>query len=98
VLWLAPEPDEPFLQLTASVWRAFPSHPPYEGAFVDHIPHLTVAAPQPGDAPRMRAAERVVQAGLPLSTRIDRVLLIAGAVAARSWRLLRELPLEQPSG
>ncbi len=33
VPWLAPEPDEPFRDLTAAVWRAFPEQPPYGGAF-----------------------------------------------------------------
>jgi 2'-5' RNA ligase len=43
VLWLAPEPAEPFRRLTQAVWRAWPHHPPYEGAYDDVTPHLTVA-------------------------------------------------------
>ena len=43
VLYLAPEPAEPFVRLTESVWRAWPDHPPYGGAFEDILPHLTVA-------------------------------------------------------
>ena len=31
VLYLAPEPDEPFRQLTLSIWNLFPETPSYSG-------------------------------------------------------------------
>jgi 2'-5' RNA ligase len=43
VLYLAPEPDEPFRQLTLSIWNLFPETPPYGGKWPDVIPHLSVA-------------------------------------------------------
>ena len=43
VLWLAPEPRGVVDQLTQAVHAAFPGYPPYEGAFSDPTPHLTVA-------------------------------------------------------
>jgi 2'-5' RNA ligase len=43
VAWLAPEPDEPFKALIASVVARFSEYPPYEGAHDEVIPHLTVA-------------------------------------------------------
>src|SRR6266851_12557 len=42
VLWLAPEPAEPFQALTDAVWRRFPDCPPYRGEHQDVVPHLTV--------------------------------------------------------
>lgn len=36
------EPVQPFRQLTVAVWRAFPQHPPYGGAYDDVVPHLTI--------------------------------------------------------
>jgi 2'-5' RNA ligase len=93
VLWLDPEPDEPFRRLTAAVWAAFPQQPPYGGAFDDPVPHLTVAETRLGGLPAAEAAERAVQEGLPLLAHVDRLLLIAGADAPRSWRVLHELPL-----
>jgi 2'-5' RNA ligase len=45
VLYLAPDPDEPFRQLVRAVGRSFPASPPYGGAFAKAIPHLTVAQP-----------------------------------------------------
>lgn len=32
VLWLAPEPDRPFRDLTAALWQRFPESPPYGGS------------------------------------------------------------------
>lgn len=93
VLWLAPEPAEPFRQLTAAVWGAFPQHPPYEGVHEEVVPHLTIAERRRGDLTAVRAAERAVQPGLPLSARIESVLLIAGTEASSSWRILHTLPL-----
>ena len=40
---LAPEPAAPFADLTADVAARFPDYPPYEGAFDEVIPHLTIA-------------------------------------------------------
>jgi 2'-5' RNA ligase len=46
VLYLAPEPDAPFRQLTTAICARFPDTPPYGGKFADVIPHLTVAQVQ----------------------------------------------------
>jgi 2'-5' RNA ligase len=92
-VWLDPEPAGWFRDLTKAVWSAFPDHAPYGGAHDDVIPHLTIAERRLGDLAAVQAAERAVQTGLPLSTRIERVLLIAGTQARSSWRILHELPL-----
>jgi 2'-5' RNA ligase len=42
-LYLAPEPDEPFRQLTLLIWKLFPETPPYGAKWPDIIPHLSVA-------------------------------------------------------
>ena len=42
-LYLAPEPDEPFILLTEAIAREFPEYPPYGGKFTKIVPHLTVA-------------------------------------------------------
>jgi 2'-5' RNA ligase superfamily len=42
VLWLAPDPAEPFVRLTASAARRWPHTPPYGGAHTEITPHLTV--------------------------------------------------------
>ncbi len=43
VIWLRPDPDERFRDLTKRVAAAFPDHPPYEGRIEEPQPHLTVA-------------------------------------------------------
>jgi 2'-5' RNA ligase len=93
VLWLAPEPAEPFLQLTAAIWDAFPQYPPYGGAYDEVVPHLTVAERRLGDLAALLAAERAAQPALPFSVHIESLLLIAGAHAPSSWRIVHELPL-----
>jgi 2'-5' RNA ligase len=43
VLYLAPEPDEPFRQLTLAIWDRYPETPRYGGKWPDIVPHLSVA-------------------------------------------------------
>lgn len=92
VLWLAPEPDQPFQELTSSaVWHAFPDHPPYGGAFDDIVPHLTVGERSPLSA--LRDAAESVSHQLPITAHIERAVLIAGTAEPDSWRTVHEFPL-----
>ncbi len=93
VLWLDPEPAHPFRDLTAAVWDAFPHHPPYGGAHDKVVPHLTIAERTVGNLFEVQTAEQAVQIGLPLCTRIEGALLIAGTQASNSWRVLLEFRL-----
>lgn len=43
VVWLAPEPAKPIIQIASALERAFPDHPKGGGAFPDFVPHLSVA-------------------------------------------------------
>jgi 2'-5' RNA ligase len=63
VLWLAPEPSAPFVAITGALVRAYPAYQPYEGAFDEVVPHLTVAVSQ--DPHLLDAIEPDVAAGLP---------------------------------
>lgn len=53
VLYLAPEPAEPFRELTLAIWDRWPNTPPYGGQHSDIVPHLCVA--QIADEPRLDA-------------------------------------------
>lgn len=44
IIHLVPEPEDPFRELTARLWAAFPDCPPYAGEFPDVRPHLTLDA------------------------------------------------------
>jgi 2'-5' RNA ligase len=93
VVWLAPEPDQPFRALTTAAWRAFPDHPPYGGIFDDMVPHLTVGERRRGTVADLQHAERAVSRLLPITTRVEKVLLIAGTTAPDSWRTVQEFLL-----
>ena len=78
-LWLAPEPAEPFQRVIEALVRRFPEHPPYDGAFTEIVPHLTVAQSAFDDAVSS------LQASLPLRSRADRAVLLEQAQPDR-WR------------
>jgi 2'-5' RNA ligase len=76
VVWIEPEPAEPFRRLTAAVVERWPDHPPYGGLFDELIPHLTVVEAD-GDEPPLGTIEAVVAGHLPFTARADRL---------ESWR------------
>jgi 2'-5' RNA ligase superfamily len=94
LLWLAPEPDDPFRRLTDAVFRAFPECPPYAGAHGDAPdPHLTIGDLTLGTVADLKAAEADVRTNLPLYARVDHVLLMAGAPSPDSWHVVGDFPL-----
>lgn len=59
VLYLAPEPAVPFVELTQACVARWPRHQPYGGAFAQIVPHVTLAYdPEPPDL-AMRARARL---------------------------------------
>jgi hypothetical protein len=81
VVWLHPEPSQPFADLTAAVWRRWPDYLPYEGVFDVVIPHLTVSeTPIEFDI------------DLPISARAREVTLIEESAAGR-WATRRTFQL-----
>ena len=42
-LFLVPEPEDPFRELTLGIWRCYPETPPCRGRYSTVVPHLTVA-------------------------------------------------------
>lgn len=94
VVWVRPDPSEPFRALTRAVFTAFPQCPPYGGVHGDDVvPHLTVGEARRADLARLRQAEASVRTALPVSTRITHAWLVKGAEAPSSWRVVEELPL-----
>jgi 2'-5' RNA ligase len=43
VVYLRPEPREPFVELSRALVERWPDHPPYGGAYGELLPHLTIA-------------------------------------------------------
>ncbi|MGN6132151.1 MAG: 2'-5' RNA ligase family protein [Nocardioidaceae bacterium] len=71
VIYLAPEPDEPFRKLTAALAAAYPQCPPYAGAFPDPVPHLTLDHPA-GGVGLQEVRTRVAHL-LPVTFRLERI-------------------------
>jgi len=78
VLYLVPEPGEPFRQLTLSIWDLFPEAPPYGGKWADIVPHLSVA--RIGDEERFAAVSADFAAAargkLPVDATVSEVVLM----------------------
>jgi len=88
VLYLAPDPDEPFRRLTAALARAFPAHPPYGGAFAEVVPHLTLAEGPAAPLDEIRAA---VGPALPIAARADEAAVMR--LVDGRWSTHARLPL-----
>lgn len=68
VLYLAPEPSEPFVELVQAIVERWPEQQPYGGAFEEIVPHLTIGYRDdvPGD----------LAARLPVRARAEEVWLM----------------------
>lgn len=86
-LWLAPEPNGPFVGITQGFMERFPDHKPYDGLFDGITPHLTIAQ---GDD--LSAAETAIRPLLPLRSRASSVVL-SEQVAPDRWHENAELSI-----
>jgi 2'-5' RNA ligase len=73
VLWLAPEPAEPFVAMTEAMVARFPDWEPYGGVYKSVIPHLTVAQSSLDDV----AVQ--IEPLLPIASRVETVVLYESA-------------------
>ena len=89
VVYVAPEPAAPFSRLIEAVATRFPDFPPYDGAFDEVIPHLTITEAE--TAPLERIAEQAVRA-LPFKHRVLAMDVLVEDGAGR-WRSRWRLPL-----
>ena len=70
VLWLEPDPPNPFVALAAESARRWPDYPQYDGVFETVIPHLTVGV---GDEWSLNHAEVALTDLLPMHGVADQV-------------------------
>jgi 2'-5' RNA ligase len=89
VVYLAPEPPEPFVAITRALTARWPEFPPYGGAYDAVIPHLTVAATNGGAD--LAALEAELNGGLPIPARADAVWLMEGQPKDR-WAIRAVFP------
>jgi 2'-5' RNA ligase len=88
VLYLAPEPAEPFIGLARALMDHWPQIGPYAGGRKDLVPHLTITTSRP---PRVfSAVAEAIAPQLPINVRIDaaQVYLFDG----RRWTEHAALP------
>ena len=91
VVWLAPDDPAPFRDLTSRLWQAFPAHPPFEGAFDDVVPHLTLGHGHPREV--LAAAEREVLPRLPITGTATDLVLLAQREPSGRWHRHAAFPL-----
>jgi 2'-5' RNA ligase len=93
VMYLVPEPDEPFRRLTSAIWDWYPETPPYGGKWPDIVPHLSVA--NMADEQRLdRVADEFAQASqrrLPIGATASEVALMDNQPGR--WRICTTLRL-----
>jgi 2'-5' RNA ligase len=81
VIYLAPTPATPFLELTRGAMQRWPSARPYKGEFPDIVPHLTVAHT---DDPHLAGViTEGLRSHLPVMARADTISL--WVTDGRSW-------------
>jgi 2'-5' RNA ligase len=82
VVYLAPEPRFRFSALTDAIGRRFPDYQPYDGAFDEVIPHLTLVESATASLDAVTAA---AERHLPFSCRVGSMeVLVEGPDA--QWR------------
>ena len=89
VLYLAPEPSEPFVRIIEALVEAFPAYPPYGGVYSDHVPHVTVAV---GERANLERFERQLASRLPLVARVEAAWLFQRDAEER-WHARDAFPL-----
>ncbi len=73
IIYVCPEPQAPFLDLTARLVEAFPTCPPYAGAYPRVVPHLTLDLAS--DAVDLPSTRRLLGAAVPTRTRVRELQL-----------------------
>ena len=88
VVYLEPEPAQPFVDLTESLWRRFPDWPPYGGAHETVTPHLTVAW-----GAQLDEAEADIAPRLPVRARAREAVLLRQEAPER-WEIVHRYPFQ----
>jgi 2'-5' RNA ligase len=91
VVWLAPEPANPFARLTSATCAVFPGYPPYGGVFEDVIPHLTIGEGGAIDLATVHAAATRL---LPFERAVSAITVLVEDPDGR-WRVRWRLPFRR---
>ena len=89
VLYLVPEPSDPFVQITAAVLGRHPEYPPYGGEHADVVPHLTVGHRDRG---ALETAAAAIATALPIRAHAEEIWLL-GTISGVGWERLGRFQL-----
>ena len=90
LLYVRPEPAQPFVAMTEALAAAFPDFPPYGGEFAEVVPHVTVAE---ANENILAALENELAPRLPVQARVERAWLVENTTAG--WRRHTAFPLDR---
>jgi 2'-5' RNA ligase len=90
VLYLAPEPAQPFVELVRTLTAEFPDYPPYDGAHDTIVPHGTVAFSEDSDLLERIAA--AVAPHLPIASHTGEATIVERGVDLQ-WHPRAAFPL-----
>lgn len=88
VVYLAPEPAAPFVDLIRAISAAWPRYQPYAGKYADVVPHMSVRL---GGAPLTPDERAELEAALPIRCSATEMLLLAPD--GGGWREVYRVPL-----
>jgi 2'-5' RNA ligase len=88
VMWLSPEPSEPFRDLTDSLAQRFGT-PPWAGKFAELVPHLTIG--HAGFGGDLAPVAEALASQLPLPCRAEEVWAMVGD--GERWHVHAKVPL-----
>jgi 2'-5' RNA ligase len=94
VLFLAPEPSHPFVELTEALIEEFPEYPLYGGIHEVIVPHVTVAVNDDRELLAQVAGE--VEPQLPIECRVEAATLVERGADFR-WRRRATFALGEPA-
>ena len=93
VLYLKPEPSEPFRRLTVAITEQWPQALPYGGVHDTIVPHLTVA--HGADDSTLALVQRDVETRLPVSGDVTAAQLLS--FDGQRWSPHARIPFGTPS-
>ncbi len=91
VVYLEPEPSEPFVALTRRLQELFPGFVPYGGEFPDVVPHVTLT--RHGNAGDRRVVAHFAPRYIPLSSRATHCWLMADHLGPDRWSIVEVFDL-----
>jgi 2'-5' RNA ligase len=90
VLYFAPEPAAPFVELVRALSAEFPDYPPYDGVHDTIVPHATIA--DSDDAALLDQLEAELEPHVPIAAHAREVSLVERGQDL-DWRLRKTYPL-----